>query len=127
MPPRVVITGMGWVTPLGHDVASVWSRLLEGKTGVGPITRFEAGTWSTNFAAEVRDLKLEDFLDDTAPHREAGLNTQFALGAAAQAWRQAGLDGFKGLNRRRMGIYLGAGEGSLDYGPYFGTNLEGWN
>lgn len=127
MAPRIVITGMGWVTPLGHDVPSVWSRLLEGQTGVAPISRFDARTWSTNFAAEVRDYKLEQFLDDTTPHQYAGLNTLFALGAAAQAWRQAGLDKFKGLNRRRMGIYLGGGEGSLDYDPFFATNLEGWD
>jgi 3-oxoacyl-[acyl-carrier-protein] synthase II len=126
MHPRVVITGMGWVTPLGHDVASVWSRLLEGQTGVGPITRFDARTWSTNFAAEVRDLRLEEFLPHTSRHQHAGLNTRFALGAAAQAWRQAGLDRFQGLNPRRMGIYIGAGEGSLDYDPFFATNLQGW-
>src|SRR2546423_15496373 len=107
MAPRIVITGMGWVTPLGHDVPAVWSRLLEGRTGVGPITRFEASTWSTNFAAEVRDYRLSEFLSDAAPHRDAGLNTQFALGAAAQAWRQAGLGTFPGLDRPRMGIYLG--------------------
>src|SRR5579862_8362017 len=112
-PPRVVITGMGWVTPLGHDVPSVWSRLLEGRNGVGPVTHFDASTWSTNFAAEVRGFRLEDALLDTAGHEHAGLSTRFALGAAAQAWKQAGLDKSRGLKARRIGMYLGAGEGSL--------------
>jgi 3-oxoacyl-[acyl-carrier-protein] synthase II len=118
---------MGWVTPLGHDVASVWERLLRGETGVGPISRFDAATWSTNFAAEVRDYRLEDYLSQTRAHEYAGLNTRFALGAAAQAWRQSGLDSFTGLKKRRMGIYLGSGEGSLDFEPFVATNLYAWD
>src|ERR1051326_3147111 len=92
MPPRVVITGMGWVTPLGHDVPSGWSGLLEGRNAIGPVAHFDASTWGTSFAAEVRDFRLADFLDDTTEHERGGLNTRFALGAAAQAWKQAGLD-----------------------------------
>jgi 3-oxoacyl-[acyl-carrier-protein] synthase II len=124
---RVVITGMGWVTPLGHDVPTVWARLLRGESGVGPITRFDASTWSTSFAAEVRGYRLEDFLPDTTPHAHAGLNTRFALGAAAQAWKQSGLASFPALKKRRMGIYLGAGEGSLDFDPFVATNLGAWD
>lgn len=127
MTRRVVITGMGWVTPLGHDVASVWDRLLRGESGVAPITRFDAKTWSTNFAAEVRDFKFEEFIADVTPHEFAGLNARFALGAAAQAWKQSGLGSFGGLKKRRMGIYLGSGEGSLDYDPFIATNLTGWD
>ncbi len=126
MPPRVVITGMGWVTPLGHDVPSVWSRLLEGHNAVGPVSHFDASTWSTNFAAEVKGFRLEDVLPDTRGHEHGGLNTRFALGAAVQAWKQAGLDRARGLRMRRIGMYLGAGEGSLDYGPFISTNLSGW-
>jgi 3-oxoacyl-[acyl-carrier-protein] synthase II len=118
---------MGWVTPLGHDVASVWQRLLAGDSGVGPITRFDASTWTTSFAAEVRDYRLEDLLERAEAHAHAGLNTRFALGAAAQAWRQAGMEKFQGLKRRRMGMYLGAGEGSLDFDPFVATNLGVWD
>jgi 3-oxoacyl-[acyl-carrier-protein] synthase II len=125
MSRRVVITGMGWVTPLGHDVAGVWGRLLRGETGVGPITRFDASAWTTNFAAEVRGYDFGKFVD-SGRHRHAGLNTRFALGAAAQAWAQAGLEGFRGLNRRRMGMYLGSGEGSLDFDRFVETNLAAW-
>ncbi len=124
---RVVITGMGWVTPLGHDVDAVWSRLMAGHSGVGPITRFDASTWSTNFAAEVKsNYDFSKFVDGER-HRHAGLNTRFALGAAAQAWRQAGLDRFPRLNRRRFGMYLGSGEGSLDFENFSSTNLGAWN
>jgi 3-oxoacyl-[acyl-carrier-protein] synthase II len=118
---------MGWVTPLGHDLATVWSSLMSGRSGVGPITRFDASTWSTSFAAEVRNYRLEELLEGAEAHAHAGLSTRFALGAAAQAWRQAGLDRFSGLKRRRMGIYLGSGEGSLDFGPFVATNLGSWD
>ncbi len=127
MTRRIVITGMGWVTPLGHDVAGVWSRLLAGESGVGPITRFDATTFTTNFAAEVRNFRAEDFIADFGPHLHAGLNTRFALGAAAQAWRQAGLDRARAPDPTRMGIYLGSGEGSLDFENYIAANLAAWN
>lgn len=118
---------MGWVTPLGHDVSVVWERLLRGESGIGIITRFEAQTWSTNFAAEVRDFRLADFLPSASAHAHAGLNTQFALAAAAQAWRQARLDRAPAAVIRRMGIYLGSGEGSLDFEPFIATNLAAWD
>jgi 3-oxoacyl-[acyl-carrier-protein] synthase II len=123
---RVVITGMGWVTPLGHDVPSVWERLLRGENAIGPITRFDASTWATNFAAEVRNFRLEDFIPDTRRHKAAGISTHFALAAASQAWKQAGMDKPGMVKPRRIGVYVGAGEGSLDYRPFCATNLLGW-
>jgi 3-oxoacyl-[acyl-carrier-protein] synthase II len=128
MTRRVVITGMGWVTPLGHDVPSVWQRLLRGENAVGPVTRFDASTWATNFAAEVRNFRLEDFLppDRAKVHRGGSVSTLFALAAAAQAWKQAGFDRPGAFAPRRVGVYVGAGEGSLDYAPFNATNLLGW-
>ncbi len=131
---RVVITGMGWVTPLGSDIESVWGRLLKGCSAVGRVTRFEAETFATNFAAEVKDFALADFLGDRAEEfASCGINTQFALAAASQAWAQAGLGdrtgslSAPGVNLRRMGIYLGSGEGALDYPNFVASNLAGWD
>ncbi len=126
--PRVVITGMGWVTPLGHSVQSVWEALMAGRSGVGKISRFDAATFKTNFASEVKNYRLEDHLPSAEQHADAGLNAKFALGAAAQAFRQAGLDqpSVK-LNPRRFGLYLGSGEGTLDFDNYAAAHLAGWD
>lgn len=134
---RVVVTGMGWVTPLGCDVPSVWSKLIAGQSAVGPVTRFPAGTFATNFAAEVRDFELSRFVADLGAHEHAHRNSLFALGAAAQAWRQAGLgdvsragqrnSGYAGLVGRRLGVYLGAGEGILDFENFAASNIAGWD
>ena len=125
--PRVVVTGTGWITPLGHDIEGVWKRLLAAESGMAPITRFDARTFPTTFAAEVRDYDVARFVKDPAVHRTAGLNSQFALGAASQAWRQAGLDRAAPRDPRRVGLYLGAGEGVLDTENYVGSNLAGWD
>ncbi len=130
---RVVITGMGWVTPLGGDVEAVWKRLLAGESAIGPVTHFDASTFLTNFAAEVRGFRLEDYATDAdlrgglAAHATAGLSTRYALAAAARAWRASGLAGYGGLSRRRLGVYLGSGEGTLDFENYTATNIAGWD
>jgi 3-oxoacyl-[acyl-carrier-protein] synthase II len=126
MSKRVVITGMGWVTPMGHSIEGVWKRLLAGESGIARTTIFDAGTFSTCISAEVKDYRMRDFVDPTGPHAGAGRNTQFALGACAQAWKAAGLDAAK-MDLDRVGIYLGSGEGSLDFDAYSGAILSGWN
>ena len=80
--PRVVLTGAGWVTPLGCDLETVWKRLINAESGMAPITRFDARTFPTKFAAEVKDYDVNDFIRDPSLHEHAGLNSQFALGAA---------------------------------------------
>ena len=120
--PRVVVTGMGWITPLGCSLQEVWSHLVSAGSGMAPITRFDASTFPTTFAAEVKDYDFTQFVRDPAIHATAGLNTRFALGAARQAWQQACLDDFQKLDRSRVGLYLGAGEGVLDTKNYLKTN-----
>ena len=124
---RIVITGMGWITPLGHDLETVWAALLAGKSGVQATQHFDASTFPTNFSAPVQDYDHNDYVNHPELHEGVGLNTSFALGAAAQAWKQAGLDGYDALDRTRLGIYLGSGEGSLDFENYFAANLAGWD
>ena len=125
--PRIVVSGIGWVTPLGHDIETVWRRLLAAESGMAPITRFDARTFPTTFAAEVRDYDVARFVKDPAVHATAGLNSQFALGAASQAWKQSGLDVKPPKDPRRVGLYLGAGEGVLDFDNYVATMLHAWD
>src|SRR5688500_11814183 len=91
MKRRVVITGMGWITPMGHDVESVWRRLLAGDTGIDRTTIFDASTFPTTFSAEVKGFELARHIPDVSQHGDVGRNTQFALAACAQAWKAAGL------------------------------------
>src|SRR3954469_21531657 len=92
---RVVITGIGWITPMGHTIEGVWKRLLNGESGIARTSIFDASTFPTNISAEVKDFRLADHVPDTAGHEGAGRNTQFALAAARQAWESADLDASK--------------------------------
>jgi 3-oxoacyl-[acyl-carrier-protein] synthase II len=122
---RVVITGMGWITPMGHDIESVWRRLLNGESGISRTSLFDASTFPTSISAEVKDFRLSEHIASLDQHAGSGRNTQFALAAAAQAWKSAGLDHAK-LDLDRVGIYLGSGEGSLDFGAYTTAALAAW-
>ena len=125
--PRIVITGMGWVTPLGHDLDTVWTKLINGESGVTAIDRFNAETFPTCFAAQVSDYDYRAYLRDPSLHEHASANTRFALGAARQAWEQACLSSAADLDLRRVGIYLGAGEGVPDFDAYAGAAMLSWD
>ncbi len=132
MKHRVVITGMGAVTPLGHDVETLWDGLMTGKSGVAPTTLFDASTFPTTFDAEVKDYDLSRFVKNTKLHEHANRGSQFVLGACVQACRQAGIEvesesPADTVDRTRMGIYLGAGEGSVDTDAFFEAIVKGWN
>ena len=112
---RVVITGMGVITPLGHTPGELFASQVEGRTAVGPITRFDARTFPTTFASEVKGFDLARYLKDPCRYKLCGTNTQFALAAAKQALEDADLlDPGRG-DRSRMGVYLGSGEGAEDF------------
>src|SRR5260370_30179860 len=96
---RVVITGMGVVSPIGHRVDEMFTALLEGKSGVGPIAQFNARRFPTQFAAEVRDYDLGRYVRDCDEWKYSGVNTRFALGAAHQALSDAGLMDGSGTDR----------------------------
>src|SRR5437667_7483396 len=109
---QVVITGMGWITPMGHSIEAAWPRLLKGESGISQTTIFNASTFPTSISAEVKNFRLAEHIESTEFHSGAGRNTQFALAACRQAWKVAGLEKSK-LDLDRVGIYLGSGEGSL--------------
>ena len=115
---------MGTVNPLGHDVESTWRALLSCASGISRNELFEAGTYPTTFAAQVRNYDLAAHVPDR--HRHAGRHCRFALGAAVEAWRQAGLDTYDKLDRCRTGLYLGSGEGSLDFDNFTGLLVDAW-
>ena len=122
---RVVITGMGVVTPLGHNVADLFASQLEGRTAVGPITRFDARTFPTTFASEVKGFDLRDHLPEAEAFVHCGVNTQFALAAAREALEDAGLyDAGKG-DRTRIGVYIGSGEGCEDFPSLITSSARG--
>lgn len=112
---RVVITGMGVITPLGHTPSDLFASQVDGRTAVGPITRFDAHTFPTTFASEVRGFELDKYVRDAHRYRNCGVNTQFALAAAKQALEDAGLLDPEWGDRSRMGVYLGSGEGSDEF------------
>lgn len=111
---RVVITGMGWVTPLGAEVDAVWQRVLAGESGIGPISIFDAANFPTKIAGEVRDWTVADAGEDPADWAHCARHTRFAIGAAKQAVSDSGiLD--RPLDPTRFGVYLGSGEGPQDF------------
>ena len=112
---RVVVTGMGMVTPVGKLVDSTWAALLKGQGGVGQITLFDASTFATRIAAEVKGFSLADYRTDAQRWRDYGRATQFVLAAATKAMEHAGLSGSHGVDPRRFGVYLGSGEGEQDF------------
>ena len=124
---RVVITGTGTVNPLGHNVSDTWSAILAGQSGISRTELFEAGTFPSNFSAQVKDFDLGSHMPDAERHAHAGRHGKFAIAAAVQAWRQAGLDNYDHLDRSRLGIYMGCGEGSLDFENFISLLIDAWD
>ena len=124
MKRRVVITGMGCVTPVGNDVASMWQTLLASGSGVAPTTLFDASSFPTKISAEVKNWDVDQVDEDPAEWSHRGRHTRFALGAAKQAVRDAGLLDHR-LDPTRFGVYLGAGEGQQDFPRFAEMVLAG--
>lgn len=132
MAERVVITGMGIICPLGNNVEALWQAILAGQSGMAQNTIFDASTFPTTFDAEVKEYDPSHYTKHFQSHENASRGSSFAIGATAQACRQGGIDveatePSDGIDRSRMGIYLGAGEGPVNTDIFFSAIIEGWN
>jgi len=112
MKRRVVVTGMGAITPVGNDVATTWRSLIEGKSGTAPITKFDASTFPVRFAAEVKGFDPLSYMDRKEAKR-ADQYTQYAVAAARQAMTNADLVERNGMDPDRIGVIIGSGIGGL--------------
>ncbi len=112
MQRRVVVTGMGMITPVGNSVAATWEALTAGRSGVAPITKFDASNFPVRFAAEVKDFNATDYMDRKEAKR-SDWYTQYAVGAAKMAMADAGLSMPNNLDPDRIGVIIGSGIGGL--------------
>lgn len=107
------MTGLGAITPLGNDVASTWEAAVAGKSGAGPITHFDASLFKTQFACEVKDFKVGDYIPDRRKQRQLDLYAQYAMAAAKECVEDSGIETAENLNRDRIGVIVAAGIGGL--------------
>lgn len=124
---RVVVTGLGAITPLGNDVATTWEAAKAGKSGAGPITHFDASLFKTQFACEVKGFNAAEHID-RKKLRTLDLYAQYALVAARQAVEDSGLENTEGIDRDRIGVIVAAGIGGLhtfeEEAGYYAINKE---
>ena len=109
---RVFVTGVGAVSPLGNDAETTWKQLVEGRSGAGPITRFDTTAFDVRFACEVKEFSPEGVIDRKDAKRMDRF-VQFAVVAAAEALRSSGLD-LETANRDRIGVLIGSGIGGME-------------
>lgn len=111
MKKRVVITGIGAITPIGNNIEEFWKNLIDGKSGVAPITRFDASGFDTRFAAEVKNFDPLKYFDRKTVQR-LDLFTQFALVSTDEALKNSNLD-LNNLDKNRVGVVFGSGIGGM--------------
>ena len=109
---RVVVTGLGVISPVGNDIAAFWQSLIEGKCGIGPITAFDTTEYKVKIAAEVKDFDPLQYLDK-AEARKQDRFSQFAVAAASQAMTDSGLESGSNIDSFRLGVYIGTGTGGM--------------
>ena len=109
---RVVVTGIGSVTPIGNNINDFWASLTEGKSGAAPITRFDTSKFKTRFGCELKGFNPLDFIEK-AEARKYDLFTQYALVAVEEAVKTGNID-FEKMNRNRIGVIWGSGNGGIE-------------
>ena len=111
MKNRVVVTGMGVVTPIGNNVPEFWEGLIAGRSGAAPITRFDASQHATHFACEVKGFKIEEYIHPREAKRMDPF-CHYAIAAAEQALKDSGIN-LQTANRDRIGVIMGSGIGGI--------------
>ena len=109
---RVVVTGLGALTPVGNNVEETWENIKKGVSGAGPITHFDASQFKAQFACEVKNFKATDFIDRKEA-RKMDLYEQYAIVAAMQAVQDSGIDA-EGIDKNEIGVILGVGIGGIN-------------
>ncbi len=124
---RVVVTGLGALTPIGNDVDTTWANALAGVSGAAPITHFDASKFKTQFACEVKGFNAADHFDRKKA-RTLDLYAQYAMVAAEQAVADSGLENDETLDKNRVGVIVAAGIGGLhtfeEEAGYYAMNAE---
>lgn len=124
---RVVVTGLGAITPIGNDVETAWANAIAGISGAGPITHFDASLFKTQFACEVKDFNAADHFDRKKV-RQLDLYAQYAMVAADQAVKDSGLEDDANLDKNRVGVIVAAGIGGLhtfeEEAGYYAINAD---
>ena len=108
---RVVVTGLGAVTPIGNNVQETWNSMISGKNGIGPITKFDTSNYKAKLAAEVKDFDPRDYMDKMESLR-TDRYTQLAIAASAQAVEDSGIEGT--VEPERFSVALGVGIGGME-------------
>ncbi len=111
---RVVITGLGMLSPLGNDVASSWEGIKAGRSGIGPIERFDTEGYNTRIGGAIRGLDMEPYLSSKEA-RKLDAFLQYGLIAAQQAVDDSRINEFEGLDKERVGVAIGSGIGGLEF------------
>jgi len=124
---RVVVTGLGAITPLGNDVETTWKNAIDGVSGAGPITHFDASLFKTQFACEVKDFNVEDYMD-RRDARRMDLYCHYAMASAEQALKDSKLLDDENEDRNEIGVIYGSGIGGLhtfeNEAGYYAKNEE---
>lgn len=108
---RVVVTGLGAVTPIGNDIPSYWEGLRSGKNGICPVTRFDTTGFKATLAAEVKGFDPTAYMEPSEV-RKTDRFSQYAIAAASQAMADSGLEGK--IASERLGVYFGSGIGGFE-------------
>ena len=109
---RVVVTGLGALTPIGNSIEEYWNALVNGKSGAAPITYYDTEKHKTKFACEVKNFNIEDFMDRKEARRMDKF-AQYAVAASEEAIKDAGITN-DNVNKQRVGVIWGAGIGGLE-------------